>query len=654
MIVGKYIKPHIILTPDNMDENQKLMDCIKDIPGVAYKNGNWYISENYVNTLNEKTKPLAKLFKIEDSFKKFVKDRGLVKKASNIRIFCGVVESKILGKGVPHKDIEDACKYFWKPAVRNPKFKAKKWDGYIKLYRRWDRTFPTGLLYRVLKVLDNKKIKYDVHYSYDQNPKRQFDWYVDDGIVPDPDQIEAIEAAFKGKRGVLKAPTGFGKTAILAKRLTAKFGVPTLFVANKKSLLDDAAEEFLDGIVNLNQVGEIKDGQFDTFKIKSNTQTEDIPDITSPVLVGTIQSLHARLMDDRTRYKLKYWLNNICKFIMVDECQAVGTMMWDEVLNECFAPIRIMLSATPKRTDGAKLKINAQSGPPLFSTTAEEQIDKGRLCELDIEYRVYDHKLYNEKDEGIQYQDGYRAWIVENEERNREMIIKPTLEMLDEGRFPLVLIGFIDHGFILKEMFINAGIPEKDIRFVYGNSPDEARKNAIKEFRKGKFRILIGSTIFDAGVNIPIISGVVLAGAGNSEITHIQRIGRGARNADYEKSIGYLPEFMRVNHGQKITKVIDVFDANVKFFTNQSWNRYKITKDEFGASRVKIVGDINKVIKKKKSKSAKKNIKQIEAHKAQLEILKKFQETGQMPDSSSKGNFDPKLQNLIDIFNDHS
>jgi superfamily II DNA or RNA helicase len=162
-----------------------------------------------------------------------------------------------------------------------------------------------------------------------------------------------------------------------------------------------------------------------------------------------------------------------------------------------------------------------------------------------------------------------------------------------------------------------------DVRFVFGNTANEVRQSAIKEFRKGVFKILIGSTIFDAGVNIPAISGVVLAGAGNSEITLIQRIGRGARNVDYEQAIGYLPDFLQKTHGKKVTKIIDIFDTNVKFFRSQAWNRYLIARDEFGVDRVHLVGD-NSIIRKKK-KSQKQLEDQLKPSEAQLELLKEFQ-----------------------------
>ena len=414
------------------------------------------------------------------------------------------------------------------------------------------------------------------------------------------------------------------KTFVLAKSIVAHFGVPTLFVANKKSLLDDAVETFKTGIVGVSKgdIAQIKDGQFGETKLTKDT--ESASPIKAPIVVATIQSLHARIKDERTREAMLHWLRNVCKLVMIDETQAIGTKTWDEVLEECHAPYRVALSATPRRTDGATIKLQAYTGPWLYSTTAEKQIEQGRLCELDIRYIPFDHKLYNESDQDVDYGDMYNFCVVENDERNRECIVKPTMEMLEEGRHVLVLIMRIEHGQVLHSMFMEAGLSPDEVKFVWGETSDKRRTEAIQDFRLGKIKVMIGSVIFDAGVNVPIISGVVLGGAGNSDITHIQRIGRGARTVDYEKVLGYTPAFMQ-GKSEKTTLVYDIIDQNTKFFKKQSLNRYYNARDEFGRNRVSIVGGDHNVLKKA-SKRTTENTKQVDQLSAQLEMLREFSE----------------------------
>ena len=172
------------------------------------------------------------------------------------------------------------------------------------------------------------------------------------------------------------------------------------------------------------------------------------------------------------------------------------------------------------------------------------------------------------------------------------------------------------------------------------------RQAAISEFRKGAFKVLIGSTIFDAGVNIPAISGVVIAGAGNSEITLIQKIGRGARTVDFEKELGYIPEFMK-GKDKKTTKVVDIMDKNVKFFSKQANNRYTNASEEFGSSRVYVVGEATKKQKVKKQK----NITSEEALDKQIELMNKFTSSSKSKKALDNNLSDSQI-NLINMFID--
>lgn len=597
----RYQDRYIIIEPKDSEESNRLIPVLNQANLFLYnratlRSDGWYIRAEFLSTLNKALTPFrgqiekdASLVAYIEQFKEQQIQQG-AQSRSGLLIQKFVNVCKIIGpsKYIPLQDIDKATKYFFKGAENSKKYKSGVWDGYIHLYHKYNRTFPTGLLSIIEGVLKRKDVPYRIELRYQEAPPRQFDWTVDDGITPDPDQIEAVEAGLQGRRGIMKAPTGFGKTAVLAKRLTAGFGVPTLFVANKKALLDDAAEEFRTGIKGLTSVGQIKDGYFDTARIVSVDGVDVIPDITSPVIVATIQSLSARLNDPNSKDKLSYWLNNVCKFVMVDECQAVGTKIWDEVLDACKAPYRILLSATPWRTDGATLCLTAASGPTLYSTTAEEQIEKNRLCDLDIYYHEFDHKVYNDRDTGIPYAEAYASYIVGNEERNKE-VVRLAMSLVEEERLTLVFVTNIDHGHLLRQMFLDAGMSPNEVRFIWGGTKNKDRVQGVKDFKEGKFKVLIGSTIFDAGVNIPAISGAVVAGAGNADITIIQKIGRAARNCDYEKVLGYIPKFMQ-GDGKKCSKIYDFVDVNVCYFRKQSKNRYYTLQKEYGKDRVHFLG----------------------------------------------------------------
>ena len=565
-----------------------------------------------------------------------------------VNIHCKPIKSRIIGH-FPIMEVTKACRFFSNAAINSKAFKSGRWDGYINLFDKKTNLFPTGLLSKVIDILERHRIPYNVQYLYDTNPKREYDWRPKDLFELSEDQIEAIESCMKAGRCCCKAATGFGKTSALARYLTAYHGVPTLFIANKKVLLDDAANDFIEGIDGLEKedVAQIKEGYFGDVKVVSTTKAEDVPPLNKPVVVATIKSLSARMKDPRTREHLIYWLRNVCKFLMVDETQAVGTAMWDTVLKEVYAPYRVFLSATPRRTDGATLKIFAFSGPLVFDTTAEEQIEKGRLCELNIDYVVFDHHLFNENDKNIEYNEAYCACVVTNKKRNK-LIVEKALDMIKDERQVLILVQQIEHGHLIKEALLEAGLDVDDVKFIWGETSNKKRQDTIDSFRKNGFKVLIGSTIADAGLNIKTISGVILAGAGNSDITLIQRIGRGTRNCDYEKEIGYQPKFIKDNNGVKVTEVVDIIDDNVIFFKKQAKNRYNNAVEEFGADRVHIVGDDNFTFNRR-SKVKKQDLKEVDELKSKLSMFREFDKISK---SDKKGDvaLDDDVKNLINIF----
>ena len=593
----------------NKEHNKVILECdagiasdvlyaFSDIDVQIIKEDNKCVIQGdiaHINTINKALLPFKEHIKLDDSFLKW-KEKYYGK--SPLLIRCGVNYSKIYNSTdfkIPHKEIENVCKYFFLPAVNMKKYKEGKWDGYISLYKRWLREFPTGLLSRVTKVLEELSVPYRVDYTYDTNPPREFDWKAKDLFEPTEDQVEALEACMKAGRCVCKAATGFGKTSVVARYLTAMHGVPTLFIANKKVLLDDAYNDFLNGIEGVceGDMAQLKDGWFGDINLRKTMSftKEDADNALNDkkIVVATIQSLSVRLEDNRTSYGLRKWLEEKCKFVMIDESQAINDKQWQTVLDTIKAPFRVALSATPKRTDGATMLIYAQTGELAFDTTAKKQIEQGRLCEMDIQYYPFDHKLYNDNDKDLNYAEVYSQCIVQNNKRN-SFIVERVLDMLEEERQVLILIQHIEHGHILKDMLLNAGLELDDINFIWGETSDKVRKESINNFRQGKFKVLIGSTIADAGMDIKSISGIVLCGAGNSEITHIQRIGRGARAFDYKKEWWYEPKFVRDNNGVKITKVVDILDINIAFFKKQANNRYHNAVEEFGADRVHIVG----------------------------------------------------------------
>ena len=160
--------------------------------------------------------------------------------------------------------------------------------------------------------------------------------------------------------------------------------------------------------------------------------------------------------------------------------------------------------------------------------------------------------------DGRTWQEIYESGIVRSHERNAS-IYAVAKKHFKQRKKVMILVRRILHGEILEAMFVAANTPAV---FLQGSDSAEYREETKDLFNeKGDF-ILIASTIFDEGVDIPEVNVLIIAAGGKSEVKTIQRIGRGLR----KKKVGGV-------------LVYDFNDAS-KFLLRQSQNRIKVYQKE--------------------------------------------------------------------------
>ena len=118
----------------------------------------------------------------------------------------------------------------------DPAFKYKKWDGWVRLFVD-DCQFPAGLVPRVKDLLDAEGVAYVVD-DISSRPREGSScaFSIVGGVEDRYYQREAAEAAVAAERGVVRAPTGAGKTVIAA-RIIEQVGVNTVVLVPTVDLL---------------------------------------------------------------------------------------------------------------------------------------------------------------------------------------------------------------------------------------------------------------------------------------------------------------------------------------------------------------------------------------------------------------------------------
>jgi superfamily II DNA or RNA helicase len=454
------------------------------------------------------------------------------------------------------------CLRTFVPGYRYTKlFKMRKWDGKMSLFS--GETFPTGLLPDVLKKMDANKLPYVLD---DKRPIRSITLRPTT-LTLRPYQEDATAKAFGNMylgtwwpRGVIKIPTGGGKTEIAAAMIQMA-NVPTMFLVHRQDLVRQAMERF--------QKYGIVVGELDTYDVNECT-------------VCTVQSLMSWKMTFAKEYtnvegkkttreedwlrqkKIKQTLRGReviallqhIEQVFIDEAHLIATDP-DSVglMNEALslmpnAYMRWGLTATPfMREQLYDWSLEGATGPCIVDIPNRELIDAGYLSDCAVDMYMMPKAVIQPKCWPECYESGIVAYTPRNEK---------IIECLKNYPGPtLILVNKIGHGELLEAMAARAG---KNIPFVSGTSSKAERNEVIDDVKSGGLDGIIASTIFDEGIDIPNIQTVILAGGGKSEIKNLQRVGRGLRKA----------------HGKVCLQLVDFFDQGNKILKRHSVVRKEI------------------------------------------------------------------------------
>lgn len=178
-------------------------------------------------------------------------------------------------------------------------------------------------------------------------------------------------------------------------------------------------------------------------------------------------------------------------------------------------------SGTPlSRTDGKSIQIIGATGPVIYRVKAAELADKGWVSRPKV--TAVQHRQISNK---MTWQ-GVQKELIERSRLRNGLVCK----IVKKAAKPcLVFVNGIQHGVALAKYFREDGLTAE---FVSGSASIETRKQACQDLAHGNIDVLVATTIFNEGVDVPEIRSVVLASGGKSPIATLQRLGRGARIAE--------------------------------------------------------------------------------------------------------------------------
>lgn len=443
----------------------------------------------------------------------------------------------------------------------SPAYKFGSWDG-RKYLLEPNLCFPYGLFNRVSGILTKNNIQFDVisdRYESKNKPIDILDKLKSLNKVPYDYQLQAVNDIIKHDCGIIRMGTGSGKSLVIA-LLTAYLNKETIIYVIGLDLLYQLHSLFV-SIFGEDSVGMIGDGHCDIKKFTI------VSVWTAGVALGLKKGDIAEDLDDEKKissdkYKIIKKAIQSAKISILDECHVAKSNTIAVINENVNSEYFYGFSASPVRYDelDAMVYIESILGPKIVDISASDLIKKGFLVQPLIKFVDVPKMSFSKSD---RYQTIYKEYVVENNYRNG-LVIGNAVNLVDKGYKVLVLYRTIAHGELLysklKELI--------HCTLLSGKDSAEIRDKAKKDIEEGNIKCIIVSQIFDLGVDIPCLDGLVLAGSGKSSIRALQRIGRVVRRTPQTPN-------------KQFAAVVDYVD-NAKYLKDHSKARYEIYKTEPG------------------------------------------------------------------------
>ncbi len=358
-------------------------------------------------------------------------------------------------------------------------------------------SFPRGYLPAIIAKARNA----GVAYSINDNTVCPSVGYPEALGKLDEFQQEALTALLAHNSGVLQAPTGSGKTAIVLAAIHRLHTTGLIIVHTEELLKQTMArcEQFLG----------IKAGIIQGSKTK-----------LEPVTVGMAQTLARRDLSD---------IAKLFGCVIGDEIHHSPCSTWSRVIEQFPSKYRYGVSATPKRKDGFTFLIWRIIGPKTAEITVQDAVDAGRIVRPDIEVipTPWKYHLHNTEQWPLMLNV-----MCADDERNMFLADKIRRRLVP-GRAVLILTDRIFHTEKLRELMP----PSLQTVVLYGELSRTDRDLGMARVRAGAEITIATLSLMGEGIDVPgwdmVFLATPIAGGGRT----LQAIGRCMRAREGKKAL---------------------------------------------------------------------------------------------------------------------
>jgi len=380
---------------------------------------------------------------------------------------------------------------------KNVDFIRRKYPDFPDRYNFIDTyKFGTGLLMYVCKKLEKMKQPYILINEIKKSKLKFTEPHLKTKILRE-DQLNVIRIMQKKERGICSLATAFGKTLTFAGFIsTLPKTAKVLYLIHRDNLFRQTRRVWEK---ELNEpIGSLRNRDFKLERINLCTIQTFVSKRYAKFFKVLLQNVDVILFDE------VHWFNTSCfRLLMKTNCR-----------------YRFGFSGTVKRNEMNYRKLIAWAGPVLKVISIEDQIVNGKAPIP----QIYVHKTYCDKPELIDLRMGYDYYIKNNKERDKKLF-----KILKNRRVPcLIFVERIHH---CRELFLKLlkVFPKVPIRFISYESSKLFKNLVYKEVINNEVEIVVCTTIWDEGVDLPQVQHLIDLSMTESYIRCMQRLGRGMR-----------------------------------------------------------------------------------------------------------------------------
>jgi len=420
------------------------------------------------------------------------------------------------------QELSDFFTYEYPGARFTPQFRARLWDGKVRLYDQVRKTLYLGLITYVeefcvrngyeVEYKNVVSVEHDLSHEDIEDYARSLQPMGRGKPIEIRDyQVEAVRSALNKERTLLLSPTASGKSFIIYTTMRKHLDEhrKCIIIVPTTSLVEQLYTDFQDYS---------SANGWDTSLHCQKLYSGFTKDFTKDVLITTWQSVYLQP---------KAWFKQF-NVIFGDEAHQFKAKSLTTVMEKMDnIRYRIGTTGTLDNKKVHRLVLEGMFGPVHKVTTTRALMDSGRLSNLNITCVILKYSEEIRKaQKNMTYQDEM-DFIVSNEARNKFI---RNLAVKSEGN-TLVLFQYVEkHGKVLYEAIKNKAHDKRKIFFVYGGTETSDRES-IRHITEGESDAIIIASFgtFSTGINIPSIENVIFASPSKSKIRNLQSIGRGLR-----------------------------------------------------------------------------------------------------------------------------